>query len=71
MTGTTTEKIGTSLCTNPTKQQSPIMLPAPANANETSVSTDLKFYLEHQDVILQNRDTILYWIMILVFVCYL
>ena len=43
MTGTTTEKIGTSLCTNPTKQQSPIMLPAPANANETSVSTDLKF----------------------------
>lgn len=44
MTGSNTETIGSSLCTNPTKQQSPIMLPAPANANETSVSTDLKFY---------------------------
>ena len=39
-----TVSVGKSLCTNATKQQSPISLPEPSGAVNTSSSTDLLFY---------------------------
>ena len=39
-----TKSVGKSLCTNATKQQSPIALPEPSKAVNTSSSTDLLFY---------------------------